>query len=151
MIVDTLDHADRYGPLLPGLAEAFVFLRELPADATDGEIQIDGRQVYAGINTYPTEPAEQRRFESHERYVDVQALLVGAERIDVAPRRKLEPLEPYDSQRDVAFHLAPPHFASLPMTPGAFAIFWPEDAHRPNCHLAGPADVKKCVVKIRLP
>jgi YhcH/YjgK/YiaL family protein len=151
MIVDALSNADRYAPLLPGLAEAFAFLRELPADAPDGEIEIDGQRLYAGINTYATEPHEQRRFESHERYVDVQAVLVGVERMDVAPRDGLKILEPYDADRDVTFHVAPPQFATLPMTPGVFAILWPSDAHRPNCHLTGPADVKKCVVKIRLP
>jgi beta-galactosidase beta subunit len=38
---------------------------------------------------------------------------------------------------------------SLPMRPGTFVLLWPSDAHRPNGHLAGPAEVTKCVVKIR--
>lgn len=151
MIYDTLDHAERYEHLLPGLVEAFVFVRGLSAASPIGEVQLAGRDLYAGVNAYATEPTEARRFESHRQYIDVQMVLAGAERMDVAPRDALEILEPYDAERDVAFHAAPQQFASVPLTPGMFAILWPDDAHRPNCNLAGPADVTKCVVKIRLP
>jgi YhcH/YjgK/YiaL family protein len=150
MIYDTLDNLSRYASLLPGLAQAAEFVRALAADAPDGRTELDGEALYAAVASYATEPAESRRFEAHRKYVDLQMLLVGEERMDVAPLPGLQTLEAYDADRDVSFHAAPAHFASLPMRPGLFALLWPHDAHRPNCCLAAPANVRKCVVKIRL-
>jgi YhcH/YjgK/YiaL family protein len=70
--------------------------------------------------------------------------------MDVAPLDGRQSIEAYDEQRDVSFHETPDEFASLPMRTGLFALLWPSDAHRPNGQLAGPFDVRKCVVKILL-
>ena len=37
----------------------------------------------------------------------------------------------------------------LPMLEGSYAIFFPEDVHRPFCQMEdGPKDIKKIVIKI---
>ena len=38
----------------------------------------------------------------------------------------------------------------LLMTPGTYAVFFPEDVHRPFCQVDEPARVKKIVIKIAL-
>ena len=38
----------------------------------NGEVEIEGRTIYAGINTYTTEPKADRRPEKHNKYIDVQ-------------------------------------------------------------------------------
>jgi YhcH/YjgK/YiaL family protein len=38
----------------------------------------------------------------------------------------------------------------LQLTPGSFALFYPEDAHKPNCAWDAPERVRKVVVKVRL-
>lgn len=38
----------------------------------------------------------------------------------------------------------------LLMTPGTYAVFFPEDVHRPFCQAGEPAGIKKIVVKILL-
>ena len=38
----------------------------------------------------------------------------------------------------------------LQMTPGTYAIFFPEDVHRPFCQIDKPERVKKIVVKIAI-
>ena len=37
----------------------------------------------------------------------------------------------------------------LPMTDGCYAVFFPEDVHRPCCQMGQPEDVKKIVLKVR--
>lgn len=38
----------------------------------------------------------------------------------------------------------------LPMMPGSYAIFFPNDVHRPFCQMDEPEDVKMIVIKIRM-
>ena len=38
----------------------------------------------------------------------------------------------------------------LPMFTGSYAVFFPEDVHRPFCQMDGPEDIKKIVIKIKL-
>ena len=38
----------------------------------------------------------------------------------------------------------------LPMTDGCYAVFFPEDVHRPCCMMDTPEDVKKIVLKVRV-
>lgn len=35
------------------------------------------------------------------------------------------------------------------MTDGCYAVFFPEDVHRPCCMMDAPEDVKKIVLKVR--
>jgi YhcH/YjgK/YiaL family protein len=40
--------------------------------------------------------------------------------------------------------------SSLILQPGMWAIFFPQDAHKPGCAVAAPAVVRKIVVKVLL-
>jgi YhcH/YjgK/YiaL family protein len=80
----------------------------------------------------------------------VQALLEGEEAIDVSLETTLPLLQEYNESKDV-MHLEPPkEWASLVMKPSYFAVFYPQDIHRPNCHLHGKQHVRKIVVKVRV-
>ena len=79
----------------------------------------------------------------------VQALLTGEECIDVTFDRQLPLLQDYQAEKDLLFVASPPEYASLPMKPGYFAIFFPQDIHRPNCQLHGKQAVRKIVMKVR--
>ncbi len=149
MITDLMDNADRYADLLPGLAGAFEYARGLGADATDGTFDLPDIGGFAMIMAYDTEPAYRRMLETHKRYVDVQVLLSGRELIQWTPLRSLEPAVGYDTERDLAFWKDAPA-AYVLMEPGQFAVFFPSDAHKPNCSVdpGSPSTNKKLVVKV---
>lgn len=148
MIYDHFDHLSLYA--VPGtpLHRALVYARDVAAGVADGRIEIDGELLYASVASYETGGREERRFEAHRRYIDVQVLLAGEETIDVALDGGLPILEAYDEQRDVMFLKPPAHVASLPMRPGLFAVFYPHDIHRPGCHLGDKQKVRKIVMKV---
>ena len=84
-------------------------------------------------------------WEAHRRYVDVQFVATGTERMGVARLEQMREREAYDAARDVAFFESGTEFVTI--REGMFAIFGPEDVHSP-CHRAGePALVRKVVVK----
>jgi YhcH/YjgK/YiaL family protein len=148
MVYDRFENLSLYFPPETPLHQALVYARDVPRTVADGRTDIDGERLYASVATYETGPREERRFEAHRKYIDVQALLDGEEIIDVALDRDLPALEAYDEKRDVMFLEPPPQFASLAMRPGLFAVFYPHDIHRPGCLLGERCRVRKIVLKV---
>ena len=116
----------------------------------DGEHEVEGRDIFAKVASYDTSPAEDRKFESHKYYADVQVIIEGEERMDVSLEHNLNPLEPYREKDDVTKLNAPGCFSSLSMKPGMFAVFFPDDVHRPNCSLDVKTRNRKVCMKVRV-
>ena len=148
MIYDRFENLSLY--YRPGmrLHQALVYARDVARSVADGRTDIDGERLYASVATYETGSREERRFEAHRKYIDVQVLLEGKESIDVSLDNDLPLLEAYDEKRDVMFLKPPEHVASLPMRPGFFVVFYPHDVHRPGCHLKEKRRVRKIVMKV---
>jgi YhcH/YjgK/YiaL family protein len=87
------------------------------------------------------------QWEARRRYIDLQSLASGTERIGYAPLGRLEP-RPYDDAKDMLRLSGPGEFLTL--GPGDFMLLWPGDAHMPGIAVDEPSPVKKVVVKIRL-
>ncbi|GAK60603.1 putative beta-D-galactosidase [Candidatus Vecturithrix granuli] len=150
MIYDTFEHIDTYCRKDSPLYRALKFAAEFDLAQPDGRCPIDGEAMYALVSTYDTSPREERRFEAHKKYLDVQVLLEGEECIDVSLEANLPILQEYNETKDIYFVQPPAEYASLPMKPGYFAVFYPQDIHRPNCQLHRKSSVRKIVVKVRV-
>ena len=134
-----------------GLEPAFEFLeqassRELPA----GKHPIDGDRFFAIVVRADSRSPESAEFEAHRKYIDIQYLVSGREMIGVAPTENLQVVSPYDESKEAALYSIPSEYAKLEMEPDRFAIFFPSDAHMPNCHLGGPQKLHKIVIKASL-
>ena len=150
MILTTLEEADRYAALVPGIDTALAWLRAFDPSTPDGRHPIDGDAVFVLVQSYETGPATEKRFEAHRRHLDVQFVLSGTERILHAPLDGLEVETPYDDANDIVFFAEPGASSSLLVREGGVALFWPGDAHKPGCMAGGRERVKKVVVKVRI-
>jgi len=151
MIVDTLENAGIYGALGSGLHRAFQLLREgRIATQEDGRYEIDDQKLFCLVQRYTTQPAGERKFESHERYIDVQYVQSGWETIGFAPAHTLTVKIPYNDEKDIVYYETPEHYSSVQVREGMFTIFYPKDAHMPGCQLQAPSQVHKVVVKVRV-
>ena len=113
-----------------------------------GWVGVESTSVEVKNVTYETEPEARRRFETHRKNVDVQLLLEGEERIYWANRESLGVIEEYDEEKDLVFHTGDAE-AAVDMKPGMVAVFFPTDAHKPNCSRdEEPVRVRKVVVKV---
>ena len=146
MILDVLENAHRYLALNNGFEKAFEFLmrsdlKELPV----GKYEIDGERVYGIVSKDPGRKKEDALLETHEKYIDIQLVLAGTDDMGWKPKSSCKhPSEEYDQQTDIQFFADKPD-AWLSTDSGAFAIFFPEDAHMPLISL-GP--IHKVVVKV---
>lgn len=148
MISDHGSAAPRYAPLHPAFAHCLARLAAFDPSIPDGNHDI-GMGCEARVMSYVTEPAEQRKWESHRRFIDIQWVVSGAERMDVAPIHSLSGATPYDDANDVLFYShAEAPTTSVVVGAGEFTIFFPADGHRPNIAVSAPAAVRKIVVKV---
>ena len=151
MIHDHLANAARYQPLHPRFAAAFAWLAD-PANRAqpDGRHAIQGDALFAILDSGRTGPAATKRFESHRRYIDIQVNLRGGEVMEWTPLAGLTVADDFAPDGDIAFYHAPTHAPTrLHVRPEEFAIFWPEDAHKPCCDGSqGATDFRKVVFKV---
>lgn len=146
MILDVLENAPRYLALHQGFAQAFEFLRradlkELPV----GSDEIDGERIFAMVARDPGRNKEDALLETHQKYIDIQLVLAGTDDMGWKPRAACQkPTGDYDQDEDIRFFADRPD-AWLATASGAFAIFFPEDAHLP---LISPGEIHKVVVKV---
>lgn len=114
-----------------------------------GKIDIDGESMFAQVLDLTTAPAEENKPESHYRYLDIQFLVSGCEKIGVViDSGNNIPMPPPAGYKDIVFYQSVEHESFLTMEPGNFAIFFPEDIHRPACNISEPVNIRKVVVKI---
>ena len=151
MILDTIDNTRLYLGLHAGFAKAFEILKDKTlAQKEDGKYLVDGEKIYYTIQRYTTKPLNEGKLEAHRKYIDIQFLLEGQELLGYAPLKGLTTAEEYNPQKDIAFFNTPKEITKVKLEPGLFCILFPDDAHLPCLQLAGPTEVRKVVIKIRL-
>lgn len=134
------------------IQRALAFLRSTNfSQLPTGEIEIEGRNIYAQVIDLTTRPREENRPEVHRKYIDIQYLAHGEEIIGFAPDTGNNQIsESLLEQRDIIFYHQMENESSLIMTPGSFGIFFPQDVHRPACIHRRPTEIRKVVVKVAL-
>jgi YhcH/YjgK/YiaL family protein len=146
MILDRLSSASTYSKLAPALVRALDHLAVTDWSAcAEGRHDVDGDRLFALVTDYQTRPDAAVPWEAHRRYIDVQYVHRGVERIGHAHLSRLA-CGVYDADRDLVSASGRGAFVTLEA--GTFAIFWPHDAHRPGVALEAPAPVRKVVIKV---
>ncbi|ANI83970.1 YhcH/YjgK/YiaL family protein [Kosakonia oryzae] len=116
-----------------------------------GVVEIDGRTVFAQILDLTTRPREQQKPEVHRRYLDIQFLAWGEEEIGIAIDRGNNVIqEELLAQRDIIYYQDSENESFIEMIPGSYAIFFPQDVHRPACNKHRATAIRKIVVKVAI-
>lgn len=147
MILDRLDNAERYEALYPGFRLAFDYLRKHHEGAglEPGRHEVEGLRIYASVGKDEGRGRDGARLEAHRKYIDIQYVVSGQEVIGWRHLGQcMETGQGYDAERDIEFFTAVPD-VWVPVHPGLFAIFFPEDVHAP---LAGHGHLHKIVMKV---
>jgi YhcH/YjgK/YiaL family protein len=128
--------------------KAFAFMKEKDLDTiAKGKYPIDGDNVFASVTTDSTKDFDKTNWESHRKYIDIQYVISGVEKIGVYPVANATVTKPYDEKRDAANYSADGKIYDA--MPGTFFIFFPSDAHRPNITPGGNKVDKKIVIKVK--
>lgn len=152
MIVDSLAHSDSYLSLHPLFPAAFAYLKAFDPATPDGKYPIEGDCLYASVQRYTTAPEETKAWETHQVYADIQYIVSGAEKIFYAPAAALPEGTPYNEAKDVQKYgtgSVKDEVATV-LRAGQFAVYFPQDGHKPGCLVDGSEPVVKAVLKIRV-
>lgn len=157
MILSHIDQISRYENFHPGFQFAFDFLKNLKAN----EVQViqgkplQGNKIFLNQNIVQAQPKADHEvaiLESHQKYIDVQYVLQGQNRMGWSPVEELKGTGKgyQELNEDLSgdyelYDAVPKTWFNTP--PGTIAIFFPEDGHAP---LNGNEEITKVVVKVAI-
>lgn len=114
-----------------------------------GTYELQGKDLYVMIQDITTQPAEVRRPERHNDYLDIQYIVSGVERMGYVPYTGKETVQEDPEGKDVTFYQDLEGETFVDVTSGCYCIFFSNDIHRPGCAAGEPGSVRKVVVKMK--
>lgn len=148
MVIDHLQQAESYYALNPGIEIALRYLQTTDfTKLENGKYELDGDNLFAIIQEYDTKDPFAEKLESHKKYIDVQYVFSGIEKMGHAVLKNQVPSRAYNADDDYMLFDETPDFFSL-VSEGMFTIFYPTDLHMPCICNEQSIHVKKVVVKL---
>lgn len=139
-----------YYSLNPLFKKAFDYLTSHSfVDMDNGVHEVEGKDIMAIVNSYDTQPAAERIWEGHKKYIDIQFVAKGTENMGHSPIQFAKVIQDYDAENDFTKFEAAGNEITVPEN--YFTIFFPHDVHKPNLIFQHAAFVKKVVMKVRVP
>ena len=124
MVVDTLENLEKYTSLNPLFVQAIDFIRSHDQHTMEmGKTELQGKNLVVNIALTTPKTKEQAKLAKYCSPADV----------------------PYNEDDDITFFEGAAE-AYIPVKPGMFTIFFPEDGHAPGISSEG---VKKVIIKVK--
>ncbi len=152
MIFDKIENISDYFVELPLLKKVEDFVVDFKnGKLADGTYEIDGKRVFAMVQSYRTrQQTHEMMFEAHKKYIDLQYIVNGIEKIRWARLDSVDLVEEkYSTGGDIAFYEGDAMF-DFTLTKGTFLLLYPEDAHLPGLSAQKDVNVRKIVFKIQV-
>ncbi len=133
--------------------EAFNFLKTHDlAEIKPGKYVIDSNNVFATVSELNPNDKDQVKWEAHRNFNDLQYVIKGKAEMGIASPTSPNAVVtvPYDPKTDNEnFTVTGEKYYDA--VPGTFFIFSPKEMHRPAFKVDGYNDIKKIVIKVRVP
>ncbi len=85
--------------------QAFKFLKESDLkNLPEGKQELDGKNLFVGIDKYYTKEMNQTKYEAHKKYIDIQYVISGEEQMGITTLDKVAILEAYNPEKDLVFY-----------------------------------------------
>lgn len=121
------------------------------AEMEDQKITVEGEDIFFILTHSDTEPVEDRKPETHKKYLDIQLLLEGKEKIGCAVLNENAVSENgYDAEAEVEFYSSIENETLVALEPGDFLVLFPEDIHKPLCAFDKPMTIRKVIAKVNV-
>lgn len=149
MISSSIYAKDDFGKYPKAIQTALDYLRSNDFTKMEtGVYEIQGKDIYAQVMDAQTGDISEKRPEVHEKYIDVQFLASGKERLGFTPDTGKYEVEERFDDRDLIFYKSVENEGFIEAVPGCFNIFFPADVHRPAVASKEPMTIRKVVVKV---
>lgn len=148
MIIDNIQHTEIYERINPLFKKAFEYIKAADFEkAEPGKTELQGTDLFVIVSDTTLKNSDDAKLEVHNKYIDIQLPISKSESFGWKGRSQLETaIAAFDEIKDIQFFNDRPT-SCFSVSPGDFAIFWPQDAHAP---CIGEGVVRKVVVKIKI-
>lgn len=151
MIKNSLKYTKNYYNLSEKIKLGLEFLETHDLKAMEnGKYEILGEDVFINIQEYTSKSETDGKWEAHRKYIDIQVLIKGTEKIGVGEIQDFTTTEAYDEEKDVEFLTTNSSQQFITMRENDYIILYPYDVHMPQISIDKPTAVKKAVVKVSL-
>ena len=147
MIFDSMENFSNYLCLHPHFNNVYDFIKghNMP-DIAEGRHEVNGHGAFALVKEYVTKDISETFVECHRKFIDIQILLKGTERIGICSKAECKEYA-YDPDKDLQKLEGELNFIKMDLN--SFAIFFPSDGHMPELKYGDLKEkVKKIVFKV---
>lgn len=149
MIKNSLKYTKIYYNLSEKIKLGLEFLEKNDLNSMEnGKYEILNDDVFINIQDYTSKPETDGKWEAHRKYIDIQVIIKGSEKIGVGEIQDFSTTEPYDEEKDVEFLTTSTPQQFITMKENDYIILYPQDVHMPQICMDKPSYVKKAVVKV---
>ncbi|MCL6086817.1 MAG: YhcH/YjgK/YiaL family protein [Actinobacteria bacterium] len=115
----------------------------------DNIFEIEGKNFYYILSSYQTTTnIKEKPAEAHRKYLDLQYIIYGKEKIGFADYSNIKKAySEYNPEKDIEFFDSIDNECFITLSQNHYAIFFPEDIHRPGISINNPINVRKVVFK----
>lgn len=132
------------------LDKAVAYIDSLDFDSLSLGTHEVSPDFYFNVMEYVPSPEEEVRYESHRKYIDIQRLFDGEERMMVAETSMLTPATQYDADKDYLLYENSSSLSGLLFRPGSCLVLFPTNAHKAVRNGVKETKVKKIVGKLMI-
>lgn len=116
-----------------------------------GKHPIEGTTMTVSIQDDTNKPLDERKSESHRKYIDFQWVVTGSEGFALLDHETSRPSMEYNPEKDlVRYDYDHWHTRFFTSTPGRFNIFFPGDWHIAKVKLGDDQPFRVVVVKVEM-
>ena len=149
MVLDKIENKNLYVSMHPLFKQAFDFLDEyLKNPKGAGKYEIAGDDLFVTVSDSKTR--EEGFYEVHDKYIDIQVMIDGEEKVYCDWRDVLEAETEFDREKDVQFLKDGNGNIEFLFKKGEFIILYPWDAHKPSMAINAPEAITKMVFKVKV-
>ena len=116
--------------------------REKILSLENGSYDVDYNGIKMNVGKYFTKKENDKFWESHKRYLDVQIMIDGSERVAINDIRNMRE-KSFDSERDLIILDGDKMFDVI-IENGDVLVFFPNDVHKPELDIFNSENEKKC-------
>lgn len=151
MILDTMQSLSNYKSMANDMEFILEWMKDKDLSTFEvGRYEIPSCSSFVLIQEYDTKDESVARWEAHKNFMDIQLVLRGIEYMGYANVEGLKLTDEYNPDKDVMFFEKPEYGFDFEIKEGYFAMFFPNDAHKPGFDKGNKTKIKKAVIKVRL-
>ncbi|MFA3799885.1 YhcH/YjgK/YiaL family protein [Leptotrichia hongkongensis] len=115
----------------------------------NGSYDVGYNNIKMNLGKYFTKSENEKFWESHKKYLDVQIMINGTEKVAINDIRDME-VKSFDEEKDLTILEGDKAF-DIVMKTGDVLVFFPNDVHKPELNVSENDDsgnIRKIVTKV---